>query len=130
MNIINKSIPEPSAVSTINAIADGATVVGTPCIVYKYGEEGYKADSMALASGATLVGVIPGIAMASVSSGKAVEVAVAGKVAVAVSSGTVDDMVINISTSGGCTTTSAAGALGSKNIFGVYSAAKEIILVG
>ena len=131
MSLFNQGIPEPSATSTVNAIADGALTVGTPAFVYKYGEEGYKAVNAALANNSLLKGKIPGIVMATTSSGKVASIAIDGKVAVAVSSGTVDQVVTAIAASGACTTMTAASAIGdSLNIYGVYSATKEIILVG
>lgn len=131
MSLFNQGIPEPSATSTVNAIADGALTVGTPVFVYKYGEEGYKAVNAALANNSLLKGKIPGIVMATTSSGKVASIAIDGKVAVAVSSGTVDQVVTAIAASGACTTMTAASAIvGNLNIYGVYSATKEIILVG
>jgi hypothetical protein len=131
MNIFNQGIPEPSAQNSVTAIADGAVTKGTPVMVYGNGASGYKAKNTALANKTAFVGKFPGIVMATTSSGKAVDIAVGGKVAVAVSSGTVGQVVTAISASGACTTRVAASAIASGlNFYGTYSATKEIVLVG
>lgn len=131
MNIFNQGIPEPSAQNSVTAIADGDVVVGTPVFVYGNGTSGYKAVNGALANTTTFVGKFPGIVMKTTSSGLAVDVAVGGKVALAVSSGTVGQAVTAIAASGACTTMTVASAIASGlNIYGTYSATKEIVLVG
>lgn len=126
--VVLKNIPEISAPATLTVVADGALTVGKPVLVYK-DTAGYKAKITALANSTNLVGKIPGISLSAVSSGKVGQVCIAGKAAVTVSAGTVGQVVTAIASGGTCTTQTYASAAAA-NIYGVYTATKEVTLVG
>lgn len=128
MQIINKSIPEPKSQATLGVTADGAiTAAGLPVLVY-LDADGWRASVEPVSNATVLNGKALGISTESADDEAVTSVVVAGKVAVATSAGTVGQVVTAITSAGSCTTQTFASA--TANIYGYYSAAKEIVLVG
>lgn len=130
MSIINKTVTEPKSTVTMSVIADGAiTIVGVPVLIYK-SSTGYKAKVDAVTNATNMVGRTLGITTASAATGTVTQVIVGGKAAVAASAGTIGQMITAITSAGSCSTAAFSSVASTGNIYGYYSASKEVVLVG
>ena len=129
MSKFNQTIPEYTATVTKNIVADGnITGAGKPVLVYK-SSTGWKAKPVAaLANDDVLVGVQPGLSLASVATGENGVVAIGGTVTLVASDGTTGQLITAIASGGACTTNTVASAVGVLNVYGVKSAATTAYL--